>query len=122
MQERVNAKRVAVRKEICKMRVFFLTKQRIESTLAQEFALWEWLFVIVHPCCQVRIRVRFDVLVNICRGRKLDGVASIINGAFWLVDSNPVNAHDGWEGEVRQVDVSELPRDSQIENDVLGTR
>ena len=59
-------------------------------------------------------------LVNVRLRRESVWFASDIDIIRVLVHSHVVNRHDGREGQMFEIDKSEIGRDSQVENHVLG--
>lgn len=60
-----------------------------------------------------------DVLVDISLGGEVRGIATNVHSVRVLVDTNVVDSHSRWEGEVFQIHCSEICRHAQIHNDIL---
>lgn len=92
---------------------------RDRLTLPEEAVLREGLLVIIDPGRQVRVRIGLRVLLNVRLGGEVFRIAAKVDRILWLVDSHVVDAHDGGENEVVQVDLTEIPRHTQVGEDVL---
>jgi len=79
-----------------------------QSTLAHERVLGEWLLVIVLPRGQVWVCVCIWKLVNVGLRRESIWFASDIDIIWVLVHPHIVNRHDRREGQVLEIDESEI--------------
>ena len=106
------------------------------SALAKEPVLRERLVVVAPPCCEVGVGVRLnvpaapyqhssapemlgiDLRIDVIRRREVVRIAAIIDPVRVLIDSDVVDLHLRREGEVVQVDVTEVKRHAKIGDDV----
>jgi len=94
-------------------------------TLAEELVLGEWLAEIIPPCRQIGVRVRFDILVDIRRRRKVRRIAPNVNFTFGLIDADIVDSHCGWERQLGKIYKAKRWRYPQVKKEVhwfLGYR
>ena len=59
------------------------------------------------------------LLVDIRGGREVLGITANVEVVRVLVDTNPIYAHSRREGQVLEIDITEVPRHSQVNNDIL---
>lgn len=85
----------------------------------RQVVLRERLLEIVHPRCQVRVRVRLHVCVNIRRGRKLGWVTADVLRSRRLIYAHIVDAHDRWVSEQVEIDRAEGFGDTEIDDHIL---
>jgi len=91
---------------------------RGQLALTKEFVLREWLAEIIPPRRQIVVRVRFNILIDIRRGRKCPGIASNVYLVFRLVDPDIIDSHGNWELYVLEVYCAEIRRHPHISDDV----
>ena len=60
-----------------------------------------------------------NILLDVCSGREVLGITANVEVVRVLVDTNPIYAHSRGEGQVLEIDITEVPRHSQVNNDVL---
>ena len=75
--------------------------------------------IIIHPCRQVRVGIRFNVLVDIRRRREVWRVTANVFLVWSLVYTDVVDTHRRGEGETFKVDVTKVFGHSQVDDDVL---
>jgi hypothetical protein len=61
-------------------------------------------------------------LVDICCRREVRWITADIDLIWELVYTYIVHAHGSWEGQMLKIDGAEIPRHSQIRQDVLSLK
>jgi hypothetical protein len=90
------------------------------SAFTEKAVLGERLIVIISPRGEVRIGIRFVVRVDIVRGWEVCWVAICVDGIAGLVHADPVDGQRRREGQMVEIDVTEVLRDSEVNDDVHG--